>query len=101
MKECKKCGAELLDEANFCHMCGVATQRKREKFVIDSDGLVKKVKKILHEGNVTKIIIEDDKGKILLEIPVTVGAVGVLLAPWLAALGAIAAIAAECTIIVE
>lgn len=101
MKKCKKCGAELPDEANFCHVCGAATQRKREKFVVDSDSLVKKIKEILHEGNVTKIIVNDEKGKTLLEIPVTVGAVGILLAPWLAALGAIAAIAAECTIIVE
>jgi hypothetical protein len=62
---------------------------------------VDKVKELLHEGNVTRIIIKDTKGKQLLEIPVTIGVIGFLIAPWLAALGAIAALATNCTIVVE
>jgi len=102
MKNCKKCGAELLDEAKFCHICGApVTETEKEEFVIDSDHLVEKIKEIIHEGNVTKITIKDEKDKVLLEIPVTIGVVGALIAPWFAALGAIAAIAARCKIIVE
>jgi hypothetical protein len=56
---------------------------------------------LLHEGNVTRIIVKDEKGKVLLEIPVTVGVIGVILAPWLAALGVITALATNCTVVVE
>ena len=49
----------------------------------------------------TRIIVKDEKGKVMLEIPATVGVIGVLLVPWLAALGAIAALAANCRIVVE
>ncbi len=101
MKKCKKCGAELPEDAKFCYLCGTPTDSKKEEFVIDSDHLVEKIKEILHEGNVTKIIIKNEEDKLLMEIPVTIGVVGVLIAPWLAALGAIAAIATRCKIIVE
>jgi hypothetical protein len=73
----------------------------REEFTVTADNLVDKVKELLHEGNVTRIIIKDTKGKQLLEIPVTIGVIGFLIAPWLAALGAIAALATNCTIVVE
>jgi hypothetical protein len=59
------------------------------------------VKELIHEGNVRRIIVKDETGRILLEIPVTIGLIGVVLVPWLAALGAIAALATRCTIIVE
>jgi len=72
-----------------------------EEFSVSADDLVKKVKELLHEGNVTRVIIKDEKGKVLLDMPVTVGVIGVLFAPWLAALGAIAALAANCKIVVE
>ncbi|MCK4310071.1 MAG: DUF4342 domain-containing protein [Methanomicrobia archaeon] len=101
MKTCKKCGAKLPEEAKFCHICGTPTATKEEEFVIDSDNLIEKVKEIIHEGNVTKITIKDEKDKVLLEIPVTIGFIGMLLVPWLAALGAIAALATRCKIIVE
>ena len=74
---------------------------KTEEFVVKSDDLVKTVKKLLHEGNVRRIIIKDEKGNILLDIPVTIGVVGAIIAPWLAALGVIGAIATNCTIVVE
>lgn len=66
-----------------------------------SEDLVRTVKELFHDANVTKVIVKDDGGKTLLEIPAWVGVVGVVLAPWLAALGAIAAIASNCRITVE
>ena len=72
-----------------------------EEFSVSADNLIEKVKELLHEGNVTRIIVKDEKGKVLLEIPVTVGIIGVVLAPWLAALGVIAALATSCTVVVE
>jgi len=60
----------------------------REEFTVSSDDLTEKVKQLLHERNVTRIIVKDEEGKSLLEIPATVGVIGVFLAPWLAALGA-------------
>jgi len=72
-----------------------------EKISISADNLIQKVKELIKEGNVTRIIIKDDKGRILLEMPATIGVIGALLVPWLAALGAIAALATNCTIIVE
>ena len=62
--------------------------------------MVEKVKELIHEGNVRRIQIRHE-GRVVLEIPLTVAAVGVLVAPVLAALGAFAALAAECTIVVE
>ena len=74
---------------------------RTEEFVVKSDDLVKTVKKLIHEGNVRRIIIKDEKGKMLLDIPVTVGVVGAIVAPWLAALGVIGALVTNCTIVVE
>ena len=62
-----------------------------EEFKIKSQDLVEKVKSILHEGNVRRIILKDEKGHTFLEIPLSVAAVGVVAAPLLAGLGAIAA----------
>jgi hypothetical protein len=61
----------------------------------------KGVKELLHQGNVTRIIVKDVNGKVLLEIPATVGIIGAVIAPWLAALGVIAALATKCRIVVE
>ena len=101
MVYCPKCSSELVEGANFCSSCGAAVGKtKTEEFSVAADNLVKRVKELLHEGNVTRIIVKDDKGNLLLEIPATIGVIGVVLAPWLAALGAIAAIATNCKIIV-
>ena len=72
-----------------------------EEFSVSADDLTRKVKELVHEGNVSKIIVKDEKGQIFLEIPVTAGVVGALLVPWLAALGVIAALASKCTLVVE
>ena len=102
MVNCEKCGTELPEGARFCSSCGASVGKVvKEEFSVSADNLVGKVKELIREGNVTRIIIRDEGGKTLLEIPVTVGVVGVIFAPWLAALGAIAALATQCTIAVE
>ena len=63
--------------------------------------LVAKVKELVREGNVRRIIVKDEEGKTLIEIPLTLGVVGALLLPVAAALGAIAALVTDCTIVVE
>lgn len=99
---CWKHGAKLKENEKFCPACGAPVAKVvREEFSVSADNLIEKVKELLHEGNVTRIIIKNEKGKTLLEIPVTIGVVGVLVAPWLAALGVIAALATNCTIVVE
>jgi hypothetical protein len=62
----------------------------KEEFKVKSEEVIEKVKELIREGNISRIIIKDVDGKTYLEIPVTVGVIGVLLAPWLAAIGAIA-----------
>jgi hypothetical protein len=102
LSTCIRCGETLPDGARYCPKCGDAIGKKIfEEFEIKADGLIQKVKEILHEGNVTQIIVENEEGKTLLVIPTTIGVVGALIAPWLAALGAIAAITTKCKIKVE
>ncbi len=96
------CGSKLAEDAKFCQVCGTPVGRVvREEFKVSADNLIEKVKELIREGNVTRIIVKDDQGRILLDMPATLGAVGVLLAPWLAALGVIAALATNCTLVVE
>jgi len=73
----------------------------REEFSVSADNLIQRVKELIHEGNITRIIVKDEKGKVLLEMPATVGVIGAILVPWMAALGAIAALATKCTLVVE
>ncbi len=72
-----------------------------EEFKVDGDDLLKKVKHLIAEGNIRRITIRNKDGKNIVELPLTVGVVGAVLAPPLAAVGAIAALVTECTIIVE
>ena len=74
---------------------------KTEEFKINGEELLAKVKELIKEGNVRRIIIKNKDGKSLVELPLTVGLVGTVLAPALAAVGAIAALVTECTIVVE
>lgn len=74
---------------------------ERSEFRVRGEGLVAKLRELLHQGNIRRIIIKNDEGKILIEIPLTVGVVGALLLPVWAAIGAIAALAADLTIVVE
>jgi hypothetical protein len=68
---------------------------------LPGEELVAKVKELVHEGNIRRIIIKNEEGKTLIEIPLTLGVVGAVLLPVLAAVGAIAALVADCTIVVE
>lgn len=72
-----------------------------EEFHVNGEELLARIKKLLHEGNIRRIIIKDKEGKTVMEIPLTIGVVGVLLAPTLAALGAVAALVTEATVVVE
>jgi len=72
-----------------------------ETFSINGEQLLKKVKDLIAEGNIRKITIKDKGGKELMTFPLTIGVVGAVLAPVLAAVGALAALIGECTISVE
>jgi hypothetical protein len=72
-----------------------------EEFRVDGDRLVAKIKEILREGNVRRIIIKNEAGEVFIEIPLTIGVVGAVFLPVWAAIGAIAALAANLTIVVE
>lgn len=74
---------------------------RREEFKVDGEALVAKVKELVHEGNIRRVVIKDKKGRTLIDIPLTAGVIGTLIAPQLAALGAIAALVSEATVVVE
>lgn len=71
---------------------------KNTTFSVKGEDLLKKIKEIIHEGNVNRIIIKSEEGKTYVEIPVTIGVIGTILLPVLAAIGALAAMAANFTI---
>ncbi len=73
-------------------------KKKVDEFKVKGEELLGKVKEIIHEGNIRKIIIKNDNGKTYLEIPVTIGVVGLVLAPVWVAIGALAALASHFTI---
>ncbi len=73
----------------------------KESFFVQGENLLKKIKELIEEGNVRKIIISEKSGREILSIPVTIGVVGVIFAPVLAAVGALAALVTECKITVE
>jgi hypothetical protein len=77
------------------------TKTTKESFSINGEQLVKKIKELVREGNIRKITILDKSGKELVTFPLTVGVVGAVFAPVLAAVGALAALIGECTIMVE
>jgi uncharacterized membrane protein YvbJ len=101
MPFCSKCCQVISSNMNFCSNCGTPIGTVEETFSVSSDDLVQKVKELVHEGNVRRIIIQNEEGKTLLEIPVTIGVIGMVLVPWLAAIGTIAALATKCTIVVQ
>ena len=74
---------------------------KTEEFKLSGEDLLRKVKDVLREGNVRRISIRDKDGKTIMEMPLTIGVVGTLFAPGLAAIGALAALITECTLVVE
>jgi len=72
-----------------------------EEFHVSGEELISKIKELVHEGNIRRVIIQNEKGRTLIDIPLSLGVVGALLAPQLAAVGAIAALITKGTIIVE
>ena len=72
----------------------------QEEFKVTGEEFLKKVKEIIAAGNVRRIIIKNEGGKVLVEIPLTIGAIGAVLLPALAAVGAIAVLVTKCTIVV-
>jgi hypothetical protein len=74
---------------------------RTEEFHVNGEELLGKIKEIIHQGNIRRVIIKDKDGKVLIEFPLTLGVVGFVLAPTLAAVGAIAALVTEATVVVE
>jgi Domain of unknown function (DUF4342) len=76
---------------------GTVTAEAKEQWALKGEELVEKVKELIHEGNVRRLIIKHD-GHTVVEIPVTVGVIGMVLSPTLAAVGAIATLISNCTV---
>lgn len=74
---------------------------RTEEFRVDGEELLRKIKDLIKQGNIRRVIIKDKDGKTVFEIPLTFGVVGALIAPQLAAIGAIAALLTEATVVVE
>jgi hypothetical protein len=74
---------------------------RTEEFKVSGDAIVGKIKELVQEGNIRRVVIKNDEGRALIDLPLTVGVVGALVAPQLAALGAIAALVTNGTIVVE
>jgi hypothetical protein len=78
-----------------------ANDERYEEFKVKGEELLAKVKELVHEGNIRRLMIINEEGKTLVEVPLTVGVVGALFLPVWAAIGAIAAVVTNCTIRVE
>ena len=74
---------------------------RTEEFSVNGEDLLGKIKEIIHEGNIRRIIVKKKDAGTVMEIPMTLGVVGALIAPQLAAIGAIAALVTEATVVVE
>jgi hypothetical protein len=74
---------------------------RKEEFKLSGNEIVEKIKELIHQGNIRRIIIKNEEGKTLVEIPLTIGLVGAALVPVLAAVGAIGALVAKMSIVVE
>ncbi len=80
---------------------GDAEEATKEEHRVSGDKVIGKIKELIHQGNVRRIIIKNDEGRSLIEIPLSVGVVGAVLAPMWAAIGAVAALVTSCSIEVE
>ncbi len=74
---------------------------RTEEFQVNGEELLAKIKELVRQGNIRRVTIKDKDGKTLIEFPLTIGVVGLVLAPTLAAVGAIAALIGEATVVVE
>lgn len=105
MATCNVCSADLPADSLFCNKCGTQLGLQRDVYEISSEKLIGKIKEILNDARVKRVTVKDDNGKVLVSMPIALGAAGavatVFLAPWLAALGVIAGIITHCKIEVE
>jgi hypothetical protein len=76
-------------------------RQRTQEFTINGDELLAKVRELVAEGNVRRLTIKNEEGRTMLEVPLTIGVIGVALLPVFAAIGALAALATRCTIVVE
>jgi hypothetical protein len=74
---------------------------RTDEYKVSGESLLAKAKELVHEGNIRRISIKNDEGKTLIEVPLTLGLVGAALLPVWAAIGAIAALVTDCSIVVE
>jgi len=72
-----------------------------EEFRVKGDEILAKIKDLIQEGNIRRVLIKNEDGKTLIDIPLTVGVVGTLIAPQLVAIGAIASLVTNGTIVIE
>jgi Flp pilus assembly pilin Flp len=77
------------------------TPNRTEEFTFNGDEIISKIKELVHEGNVRRIIIKNEQGAVVAEFPLTAGVISVALLPMYAALGAILALAVNYTIVIE
>jgi len=73
----------------------------KEEFKVNGEEVLSKIKELIKEGNITRILLKNEKDEVIMEIPLTFALVGALLAPIFAAIGAAAALLTKCTIVVE
>jgi len=76
-------------------------KRRTEEVTVTGEKLVSTIKDLIHQGNIRRITVKNREGESLIVIPLTLGVVGILLLPTLAALGTIAALVTECTLVIE
>ena len=102
MQYCRRCGKELEKDARYCAQCGTGVRGTQwEDINVAAEDLLSRVKQLIKDGNVTRIIVLNEREEQLFEIPITIAAVGTLLAPQLAALGVIAALVTRPIIRIE
>ena len=89
------------DTNDFETQAESGSRTKREEYRVTGDRVVSKLKELLHEGTVRHVVIKNEEGRTLIELPVTVGVAGALLLPVWAAVGAVAAVVTKCSIEVE
>ncbi len=79
----------------------LVSKKKQEEIKVEGKKVVSKIKELIKQGNIRKVVVKDNKGKIILSLPVTASVIGAFLLPPLVVVGAVAALVTECTITVE
>jgi Domain of unknown function (DUF4342) len=83
------------------HQTEEMRMERKQEFTVNGDQVVAKVRELIDEGNVRRLSIKNEEGRTLVEVPLTIGVIGAALLPVFAAIGALAALATRCTIVVE